>query len=596
MSVTIEESSRALPVADPPTVRRHLLTLARTRKRMLFATIAWFFGATACGLAVPALLGYLVEDVARGSTAPRVDLVVAAVAVFLLVQGLLTRMARLAAARLGEHTLADLREEFVDRVLAVPIATVETAGTGDLLSRSSRDVNMLSRAIRMGVPSIATAVLTVVLTAVALVVVSPLLALASLIAVPLLGLSTRWYLRRARPAYLNEGASYSDLTDGLSETVHGARTVDALSLQQRRVRRTDTDIARSYRAERGTLRLRTVWFPMVDVGYILPVVGTLLVGGIAYANDWVGLGEVTAAVLYTRALVDPLDELLSWLDELQVGGAALSRILGVGQVSEAPSSETATPNGSRVRVDGVRFSYRSDREVLRGIDLDVAPGERIAIVGASGAGKSTLGRIVAGVHPATAGRVTVGDVDLAAIAPHHRRNVVALVTQEHHVFAGSIADNVALADPNASPERVAAALAAVDAADWVEALPDGVSTVVGSGGLSLSPARSQQVALARLALSDPQILVLDEATSMIDASVARHLERSLATVMRGRTVLAIAHRLHTASDADRVAVMADGEIVELGTHDELLAADGTYASLWRSWHGTAADAADGDGE
>jgi len=218
--------------------------------------------------------------------------------------------------------------------------------------------------------------------------------------------------------------------------------------------------------------------------------------------------------------------------------------------------------------------------------MSVAVGERVAMVGPSGAGKSTLGRLLAGVHPPRTGTVTVGDVGLTELPLADLRGHVLLVTQEHHVFVGSLVDNLALAiDEVADDGRLSNALDAVDALDWVKALPDGLDTVVGSGGRSLTPPQAQQLALARLVLADPHTLVLDEATSLIDPRAARHLERSLAAVLQGRTVIAIAHRLFSAHDADRVAVVEDGRISEFGSHDELVERNGSYAALWSSWHG-----------
>jgi ABC-type multidrug transport system fused ATPase/permease subunit len=575
----------ALPVADATEVRRYARALVRRHPRALGLALGLHALAAIAGLAAPRLLGDLVETVERGAATVAVDRIAVAIAGFVVAQAVLVRFAYLASARLGERVLAELREDFVDRVLAVPLSTVERAGTGDLLTRTSRDVDALSQSVRSAVPETLIAAVTAAFVVGALVLVDPLLALPCLVAVPVLWVGTRWYLRRAPEAYLRENAAYSDITDGLAETVEGARTVEALRLAERRRRRTDEDLRRSYAAERYTLFLRTVWFPVVEVGYVVPVVATLVVGGWFHLQGWVGLGEVIAATLYVQQLIDPLDRLLSWLDELQVGGASLARLLGVSAVPDDRTVTGVRPSGDRLAARDVRFAYVEGRDVLHGVTLTVEPGERLAMVGPSGAGKSTLGRLLAGVNAPRHGSVTVGGAPLVELPVEELRTHVALVTQEHHVFIGTLRDNVAMVRPGAADTDVRAALAAVDALDWAEQLPAGLDTMVGADGHQLSAAQAQQVALARLVLADPHTLVLDEATSLIDPRAARHLERSLAAVLHGRTVIAIAHRLFSAHDADRVAVVEDGRITELGPHADLVAAGGSYAALWRSWHG-----------
>lgn len=596
-----------LPVADRKQVRAYARRLTLRYPRQLTIALALHGLAAVAGLVVPWQLGGLVEDVQYGIEV-NVALVAVAIGGFLLLQGALMRFAVLASAKLGEKVLAELREEFVDRVLALPLSTVERAGSGDLITRTSRDVDSLSRTVRKAVPETLIALVTFLITVGALLLVSPLLMLPMLIAGPVIWVATRWYLKRARDGYLRENAAYADMTEGLAETVEGARAVEALGLQERRRSRTDTDISRSFAAERYTLGLRTVWFPAVELGYVIPVVTTLLVGGLFYTNGWVALSQVATATLYAQQLIDPLDRFLMWIDELQVGGASMARLLGVANVpddrapgssrpsgelleaSSGPSGElleaSSRPSGELLEASDVRYAYREGRDVLHGVSLTIRPGERLAMVGPSGAGKSTLGRLLAGIHGPRTGSVTVGGVPLVDLPLDELRGHVALVTQEHHVFKGSLRDNLLIARPHASDAAIRQALEAVDALDWVLALPTGLETEVGSGGLAVSPAQAQQLALARLVLADPHTLVLDEATSLIDPRAARHLERSLAAVLDGRTVIAIAHRLYTAHDADRVAVVEDGRISELGSHDDLVAEGGSYAALWTSWHGT----------
>ena len=591
VTTTTAATGGGLPVATAAQVRQRARAVARRHRGRLALTVGLHAAAALAGLAGPALLGLLVDEVTGGTTTGRVDRIALAVLAALVAQVVLVRVARLASYVLGERVLAELREEFLDGVLALPLGTVEQAGTGDLLARSTRDVEDVAETVRFAVPETLIATVTAVLTIGAAVAASAWITVPSvLVVVPLLVVSTRWYLRRAPAGYLREMAAWSRLTGGITETVEGGRTVEALRLQRRRIRRTDDDIRAQYRAERYTLFLRTVWYPAIEGGYLIPVTTAVLAGGLLHARGLATIGQVTAVALYMRQLVEPLDILLSWLDHLQIGATAFARLLGVAHVPADRRPTGARPAGERLAARGVRFAYGQGRDVLHGVDLDLVQGERLAVVGPSGAGKSTLGRLLAGVNPPRTGSVTVGGVGLVDLPLDELRGHVVLVTQEQHVFAGTLRDNLTLARPGAGDPVLADALAAVDALDWVKALPRGLDTVVGTGGHTLSAAQAQQVALARLVLADPHTLVLDEATSLLDPRAARHLERSLSAVLHGRTVVAIAHRLQTASDADRVAVVEDGRVTELGTHADLVAADGPYATLWHRWRNEPAPA------
>jgi ABC-type multidrug transport system fused ATPase/permease subunit len=572
-----------LPIADRTELRAHVGALLHRHRRTLAAVLILHALAALAGLAGPWLLGRIVDAVTAGTTGGFVDRAAVGLVVAVLVQTVLIRYAQRTSRILGETVFADLREEFVTTVTRLPLSVVERAGTGDLVGRTTNDIDRAQHSVRFGLPRILVCTATVLLTSVAAVAVDWRVAAGLVVGLPLLVVTTRWYLRRATPAYLRESAAYATLNGTIAESVEGARTIDALSLGARRRARIDADQREAFTAESRTLNLRTVLFPGVDVSFVLPVVAVLLWGAHLVSSGLSTVGAVTTIAVYALQIRQPIGELIYWLDEIQIGAVSLARIIGVRSVEPDRVASDVTPEGEDVVASGVRYAYREGHDVLHGIDLRLRGGERLAVVGPSGAGKSTLGRMLAGIHPPTGGAVAVGGVPLVDLPLEDLRGHVALVTQEHHVFVGTLAQNLRLAAPDASDEELRRALEAVDALGWVEGLDGGLETEVGSGGAALTPAQAQQIALARLVLLDPHTLVLDEATSLLDPRAARHLERSLSRVLEGRTVVAIAHRLYTAHDADRVAVVDGGLISEIGPHDELVAAGGEYAALWRSW-------------
>ncbi|MDT8910702.1 ABC transporter ATP-binding protein [Amycolatopsis sp. PS_44_ISF1] len=574
---------KRLPLASRREVRRWALRTAAEHRREFTVMLGLFFLATLIGLAGPQLLGLLVDGVVRGSGTTRVDLLAAGFVVALVLQALAKKAARLRARVFGERVLAQTRERFVTRALDLPLGTVEAAGTGDLLSRATSDISRLDHAVRFAAPEILIAAVTVLLTTVAMIVTSPPLALGLLVALPLLVPVNVWYQRRipSRMAWMLD--RWGDLQSATHETVEGARTTEALGLTERRIRTGTAALEQAVLGERRMRALQLRWLPSLEISYVLPIAVMLLIGAFAYSRGWAGLGTITTMLAYAQAMIAPLNEALFWLEDLQVAMAALRRILGVQPASPSVEKDSSVPRGRDLTVEDVRFGYTEDREVLHGIDLRVPRGERLAIVGPSGAGKSTLGRLLAGISAPTAGSIRVGGTEVSTLADDVLRGEVLLLTQEHHTFSGTLRENLALPARRGggdwTDEELTAALASAGAAEWAAALPDGLDTKLGSGAYAVPAGLAQQLALARVVLADPHTLVLDEATSLLDTGSARELERSLNAVLAGRTVIAIAHRLHTAAAADRVAVVEGGRITELGSHAELLAAGGPYARL-----------------
>ena len=569
-------SAATLPIADTRQVARAAGRLIAADKRAVAVALLLNVLAAAAALGAPYLLGRIIDAVTGSrATAGRIDLLAGAVLLCALAQTVLARWALLLGYRFGERTAARIRAGFLSRALNLPAAVVERVPPGDLAARGTSDVDAVAGTLRDVLPGVFVAGTQALFLVGAVLVLDPLLGVAGLLGLSGIVLTGRWYLRRARTAYLEEGAANSELAEELAATTAGARTIEAFRLHRRRLAVGRAAIARTKRSRLATLRLRSVYFPVAEGSYNVPVVFVLLVGGLLYIDGRITLGTVAAATLYLRQLIGPMDTILIWLEQLQSSSASFARVEGLAAVPPGPPPATAVPTSDRIEVSGVRYAYPGGPDVLHDVDLTVQPGERLAIVGLSGAGKSTLGRLLAGVDRPQSGTVTVGGVAVADLPPDLLRRQVVLVTQEHHVFRESLRDNLMVAAPD---DRLREALRTVGA-DWATDLDTDLGEHPPTG------AQAQQLALARVLLADPHTVILDEATALLDPRTARAAERALAAVLHNRTVIAIAHRLQTAHDADRIAVMDAGQIIELGTHDDLITRNGPYAALWRQWHG-----------
>ncbi|WP_024819221.1 ABC transporter ATP-binding protein [Arthrobacter sp. 31Y] len=582
-------STEILPIATPRETRRAMWRLLAQRPGRLAFTVFVLLAAACCGLAAPAILGIMVNIAASGGDVTSLLWL----AIALLVAGglgaLLGILGQNLLARICEEALAGLREEVFAAAVRKPLNQLEKAGIGDVVARVSGDVEAVSEAISGVLPAFTSAAFTIAVTLLGLGVIDWRFAVAVLIAAPLQVFTLRWFLKRTAPIYRTVRITEANRTEQIIETVHGSPSVLALGLGSRHA-----DLVAAASRENIGHALKGVnyltrFYNRLNLAELIGLSAVLVVGFWLHAEGTVTIGAATAAALYFYRLFDPIGLVLGQFDELQKAAAGLGRMFGLTMSAKPDTAPASAPAGSTpgtsagIVLDDVTFAYPGQRPALNAVSLSVSPGERVAIVGTSGAGKTTLAKVIMGLEHPHSGTAWVGGLDSATAAPTDLHERIAMVSQEVHVFSGTLAEDLRLAKPGATEEELARVLKAVGAS-WVVALDDGLETSVGAGGHQLTPEQAQQLALARLMLKDPPIAVLDEATAEAGTGSATMLDQAAEAALAGRTSVVIAHRLSQAASADTVVVMEQGRIVESGSHQELLAANGRYAHLWEAWN------------
>ncbi|MER6678442.1 ABC transporter ATP-binding protein [Streptomyces sp. NPDC000983] len=564
-------SDAGLPVACGRETAREVWRLSRGHRLRLAATGVLGIVSTGVDLIVSVAIGFLVDRVQAGTADLATVLTVTAVMVLSAVLGAAgTALTIVLATRVYHSILAALRERLVARAMTLPQHLVERVGTGDLISRSSDDVTAVADAAPAVIPVLAVSAFTIVVSLGGLAALEWPYAAAFAIVLPVYVLAVRWYLRIGLGVYRAERTAMSARAQQILESQRGHATVLGFGLAEQRHRAVMTD---SWRVARQSLRARTVLSMLnarLNLGECLSLAAVLVVGFVLIDHNASTVGGATTAMLLVLRLLGPVNQLLLVIDTLQSALASLSRMIGVVTIPPSPSDAPAQATSTPVRLDEVSFRYGEGPRVLDGITLDIPSGQRVAVVGVSGAGKTTLAGVIAGTHLPEAGRVT-------------RPSRTAMITQEVHVFAGTLRDNLTLAAPGAADHDLHAALEATGAASILDVLPDRLDTPLGAGGHPLTDAQAQQLALARLLLTDADLVILDEATAEAGSDYAGQLDRAAEAVLAGRTAVVVAHRLSQAATCDRIVVMQRGRIIETGTHGELVDAGGVYAGLWTAW-------------
>jgi ATP-binding cassette, subfamily B, bacterial len=575
-------------------VKEHVWPLVRARITTIAAVLVAVLLSTAATVAGPALISYAIDEGLEGGDEGALERVAIAFLVLALVKPVLQHFVVLHTARAGEGFLADLRSATYNRLQELSLPYFEGERAGVLVSRLTADVQSLTTFVRMALPEIVTNLILLVVTLVVLVLLSPKLLLFALVSLPIVLAAWAVYHRRSEPAYLAIRDTVATTLAALQERFAGVRVIQAFRRERDAFAGYEERSREQIEAYKRASYVNIGFFPLIAFGQAIALAGVLVGGAVLYDRGEASIGTVAAFVLYVASLFEPIARLAEWFSELRSGQAALHKIVEVLETPVAvPEHEEprALPEHGEHSADDVAFAYDEGRLVLEEVAIAVVPGERVALVGPTGAGKSTFAKLLTRKYDPVGGAVAFGEVDLRAASNESLRSRIVFVPQEGHLFSGSVADNVRLARPDASTDEVREALRSIGALERFERLPHGLDTDVRSRGVRLSAGERQLVSLARVLLADPAVIVLDEATSSIDPGTERAVERALSVVARGRTVITIAHRLSTAARADRVAVLRDGRLVELGAHEELVARKGFYAQLWKSWISSGAEPA-----
>ena len=593
----LDEESRI----DRAAARRVLVRLARMlrpqRGAVLVAT-GLLVVQTAALLAGPLIVRWGVDAGLVGRDGRVVNIAAIAYLVVSLAGAGFGRAVIWTVSRTGEEFLRGLRTRVFRHLTGLDLGFFEREKTGRLVARMTSDIDALQELVSQGLVMFVQNVLIFVGTLVVITLLSWELTLCTIIVVPPLVVASIWFRNRSNSAYLNVRDSISSNLSTLQEGLEGVRVVQAYGREGGFIERFEETNEAQYEANIETVRIATRYFPVVEFTGVLGIAVVVGAGGVLVNNGSLEVGTVLAFVLYLSNLFEPIQQLSQLYNTLQSAGAALSKIFGLldtpNSVPERPGAVDLPPIGA-LEVMGVRFAYGGgppDTDgvehplgptVLDDVSITVAPGERVALVGPTGAGKSTLAKLMARFYDPLAGDVAFGGVSLRDATRTSLRERIVVVPQEGFLFAGTLRDNIRVGDPDADDARIDAAVDALGLREHFESLPEGLDTEVRERGSRLSAGEKQLVSLARAALADPTVLVLDEATSNLDPGTELEVERALEALTEGRTVIVVAHRLSTAARCDRVAVVDEGRILELGPHDELVARGGRYAALFAAW-------------
>jgi ABC-type multidrug transport system fused ATPase/permease subunit len=564
-----------------PTYRR-LMGFLRPYRKQLWWSLAFAWLAMGMTVLIPLLIGRTVNDIQHGNKGSLLPLAAAILGAAILRAGL-TVVRRLVAGKVSLAVEFDLRQRFYGHLQELELGFFDSQQTGQLMSRATVDLQSIRFFLGYGLIFITQNLLTITLAAAVMIILNPVLALIALAPAPIVIYTAARYNRISRPALQEVQQRIAELTAEAEENVSGIRIVKAFAREEHQLHRFQRAISRVFDQSIYSTKLQAFFSPIIG---LLPQIGTaavLLIGGQQVIHGSLSLGDLTAFYVYLAMLAAPMRMLGIAMGMSQRAVASGNRLFEIldrePQITSPPGTPPLPAGGGRVEMRGVTLRYDGAAPALTGVDLDVAPGKTIALVGPSGAGKTSLVALIARLYDPSEGSVLVDGADVRSVDVESLRSEIAFVADDSFLFTASVAENIAYAHPEATQEQIEEAARRAQADVFIRDLPDGYDTRVGERGLTLSGGQRQRVAIARALLADPRILILDDATSSVDARTERAIKRGLREVMEGRTTFIIAHRLSTISLADEIVVIDAGRVVDRGTHEELMKRCSFYSEI-----------------
>lgn len=583
-AVSVEDK---LDRSETRVVLRRSLEFAQPYRRPIWGAMAFVVVSTLCTVAGPVIVSIATDRGIKAGDARILNICVAAYVVVVIVNYLVGRKQYFAINTAGEGFLRDLRLRVFDRMQAQSMAFFDRNKAGVLVARMTADIESMGELIQWGLLQFVSAGLLLVVTLVVMSAMSWQLLVTVMLVLPLLVAASVRFQRQSNSAYLDVRDKVGQNLSALQEGIVGVRVIQAYGREAEQIRRFKVTNRALYDSHKHSVAISTWYFGLVEFVGVFSVALVVGVGGWLAHRGSISVGTVAAFVLLLANLFDPVQQLSQLYNTVQAAAASLHKLYGLidtqPDVAEHPHPVDLPARGVLAAHD-VTFGYEGAvRPAIAGFTLAIAPGERVAVVGPTGAGKSTVAKVLARMYDPTSGFITFGDVDVRLASMQSLRQRIVVVPQEGFLFGGTVFDNIRIARPGATEAEVAEALAAIGVLERFEELADGLQTEVRERGSRLSAGERQLVSIARAALVDPAVLVLDEATSNLDPGTEAIVERALERLMEGRTVIVVAHRLSTVQRADRIAVIDHARLLELGTHAELLALGGRYAGLVEAW-------------